>query len=600
MTSVDYSRDLTIQDDEPAIYGGGFGGHSALFGIIDYQPHQFPAWGNPRRDYYLRQTFYDWHNSLVVGALANLIRRVKQTPWEISGGRNLTHRYQEVLQNAQFGGGWDAFLSRLLQDLLTTDNGAFVELIGPGEPDTPLTQQVTGTAVLDSLRSYATGNWEYPVYYQSHRTGRLHKLHWSRVVRLADTPSPDPLYRGLGLCALSRALSVSRAEVLMSKYMLESLSDMPPKGFLVMSGPTRQQWEQVRQVAEFERQNKQQEVFRNLVQIDGVDPENPLKVELIPFSGLPDHFDRRALFDIHVQMLANAIGDDPQEIAALSSSGLGATATQSHVLNEKGKGRIYGDLLTMLERVINIAILPVSLEFKFKRRDTDQSRVDADTAKAWTDNVVAMLNAGLIDVQAGARLLANTVDSYADVLLDQAGNVRLPDDDRQPEVAPVVLQDDAPTPAQANAEPVNLGDNTTANRTKSIQAVRLNFEGAFEDALQAAQQGRLSRQRFGVVLRNLMARFGRQAYEQGLQDGGVDPRDATDEDAAAVRDLVLSQAVYIRNFIERVWSRDRESFPLNTEARASMWFNKSISPFYDAGLMSADRNGMYEWILGPT
>ncbi|NJL56841.1 hypothetical protein HC928_18090, partial [bacterium] len=114
------------------------------------------------------------------------------------------------------------------------------------------------------------------------------------------------------------------------------------------------------------------------------------------------------------------------------------------------------------------------------------------------------------------------------------------------------------------------------------------------------QQGRLSRQRFGVVLRNLMTRFGRQAYEQGLQDGGVDPRDATDEDASAVRDLVLSQSVYIRNFIERVWSRDRESFPLNTEARASMWFNKSISPFYDAGLMSADRNGMYEWILGPT
>jgi hypothetical protein len=31
-----------------------------------------------------------------------------------------------------------------------------------------------------------------------------------------------------------------------------------------------------------------------------------------------------------------------------------------------------------------------------------------------------------------------------------------------------------------------------------------------------------------------------------------------------------------------------------------MWANKSLQEIYDAGRISADRNGMYEWVLGRT
>lgn len=572
-------------------YTATFGQSTGLFGILNDQRPSFPKWGDPRRDYQLRYLYYNQYNTLTVGALTNLIRRVKQTPWEISGGRNLTRRYQEILQNAQFGEGWDAFLSRLLQDLLSLDNGGFIEIQGPGEPDTPLTRGVTGLAVLDGLRCYATGNSEYPVYYRS-QFGQLHKLHWTRVMRLVDMPSPDPEYRGLGLSAMSRSLAVARADVLMNKYTLEQLDDLPPKGFLVVSGPTKEQYEDVQAKFEFDRVNKKQEVYKNLVEMRGISPDQNLSVNLIPFSNLPEQFDRKELYDMYVQYLALAIGDDPQEIAPLSGSGLGATATQSQVLHTKGKGRIFGDLLTLLERVINISILPESLEFAFKPKDTEQSEQEAKTAQAWANTVTPLVRDGVISAERGAQLLANTVGAYADVLLDAEGQLRLPDDDVIPEQE-TTLTDTTEMASDDGGDNVTL---TGERALKAIQSTRLDFEVALADAL--AQRERLSRVRFGIVLRSLISRYGNMAYEDGLQDGGVSVRDKSDEDRAKIRDLIREQSRFVTQFANNIYQGRLTVH--NIEQRAGMWYRKSISPFYDAGLLSANRNGLYEWVLGPT
>jgi hypothetical protein len=32
--------------------------------------------------------------------------------------------------------------------------------------------------------------------------------------------------------------------------------------------------------------------------------------------------------------------------------------------------------------------------------------------------------------------------------------------------------------------------------------------------------------------------------------------------------------------------------------KPAMWYNKSIAPAYQSALLSADKNGMYEWALG--
>lgn len=191
-------RKQSVQEVEPAVLDGGFpdAGWSFYFQL----PPQIilPRWGVPEREAALRGMWYKLHNTLVVGAHTNLINRIKQVPYELvssggkSSGRNLVRRYSDMLQNAQYGEGIDYFLDLFLQDYLAQDNGVFIELIGRGNADTPLRGGVMGIAVLDSLRCYATGNPEFPVFYRSHRTGALHKIHHTRVVRCVSQPSPDP------------------------------------------------------------------------------------------------------------------------------------------------------------------------------------------------------------------------------------------------------------------------------------------------------------------------------------------------------------------------------------------------------------------------
>lgn len=592
MSDLAEIRNYSVTDEQPDTPYGTFGM------LYAHEDAYIAPWGTWQRQHELRRLAYNMHNTLVVGALTNLIRRIKQVPWELVGGRNLTLRYQSILQNAEYGQGWDAFLSRVLFDFLTLDHGAFVQVVGVGAADTPLTGAALGITALDGLRCYPTGNDEYPVYYQSARTGKLHKLHYTRVYRLVDQPSPDPDYRGMGLSAMSRSLAIAEREGLVSRYIGQSLNDMPTKGMLAISGLRNQQFSDVMDRYEQSRQAKHQDVFRNLVRFDSVDPENPISIEYVPFSTDPAGFDWIKYTENDVYQLALAIGDDPTEIWPLMGQGLG-TGTQSKVLNAKGKARIFGDILTMLERMLNIAILPRSLEFKFKPKDTEQAKEDAESAQLWGTLIGDLVTKGVLTVDEGRLALANTISAYADVLLDEAGQVRVPDDDV--DKPPVVTAEgttelDTP-PASANDDDFTIAND--AKVVKAIQATRLNFEDAFTALLADAMQEQVDRRTFARRARAMVSRGVRQAFLDGLEEGGVFRGDLSDEDTATIQRLTAQQSVYVTNLGAALFRQD-DVTPAMASQKPSMWFNKSVYPAYDAGRMSADRNGYYEWSLGRT
>lgn len=132
---------------------------------------------------------------------------------------------------------------------------------------------------------------------------------------------------------------------------------------------------------------------------------------------------------------------------------------------------------------------------------------------------------------------------------------------------------------------------------KAIQATRLEFEEAFSDILAEARAGNINRRRWAQLVRSLIKRWGTQAYRDGVEDGGADPDELTDDDRQRINELIADQSQYVTRF-------GAELFKAITDAEAAqkpaMWFNRSIMPFYDAGKLSADRNGMYEWVLGRT
>lgn len=598
----------TVQEFEPDARQGVLPGYHYFF----YRSAILPTWGDARRPKALFDFYYDPHNWAIQGAFSAIVKQIASTPYEIKGDQEhkiLTRHYEGVLSSAQFddfGGGFRGLISRVVLDYLRFDEGAFIEIIGGGSPMGEIKGRANGIAQLNTLRCAATGEPDHPVVYQARRTGKLHYLHRSRVARLVDLPDGVDDETGRGLSALSRAISIGQTMIYQSKYILQRLDDLPPSGILSLHNI--KDWEDAVALYEANRKRDGGSVWANAMVLESVEPDKPPQIQHIPFASVPEHFNIREYTEIMVNALALALNVDPQDIWPLTGAPLG-TGTQTKILHSKAAGKMLGDLRTLITRVINFYILPDSLEFQFKYKDPEQDKDIAETEAILIANAEKLQ--GIAGKELAAQYLVSTSERFADTLLDEEGQLRLPDDDPKPPEVVMVPQvpgnaipeeeitgeSNTPTSNQPIEEPMTAESDTPLEEKKSIQSTRLDFEGDVEEALASAVAGRIDRRRFGIVMRALVTKYGRQAFQDGLKDGGIeDP--PTPEDLNTVAALVASQSQYVTNLGDAIYGDGVTEAQL-TE-KPALWFNKSIQPFYQEGLASADRNGLYEWAYGDT
>lgn len=594
-TNIQQVERQTVQEFEPKDSLGAHYIWTVAPGFDMLNPSQLlPAWGVHYRDRVLREKWYRGQYSwLAQSAVASVVRKAVQTPWEMQGGRNLTTYYQRLLQDAHFMQGWDTLLSLVLLDYLTCDYGAYVEIIGAGQPDQPLRGRVTGIAHLDSLRCVPTGNNEYPVVYYSRMSGKLHRLHHTRVARLIDMPDGDELRHGGGLSALSRAVSIIAQQMPMQEYVRGMLSDTPASGILYNAGITSQQWGE----AYNEYQARRQTGYKGFMVLNST--ESDMSGELVNFQLAPEGFDYGGYLEIMVNAVSAAFGIDRQDIWPLTGK-MAGTATQSQVLADKANGQMHGDILKKLERLINLYVLPPALEFSFKHEDDESDQMRADRNSVIINQ--AMMMRGVVSDEQVVRYIANQSEEWRDVLTDEDGEIiQLPDDDvrtdeQTADVEPAVVGE---TDGEADETDVTTDTEATGERAvKAIQATRLDFEDTLEDIFNAAMSGSINRRRFSILMRGAISRAGQRAYRDGLEDGGVTDATLSDEDRARISVLTAEQNKYVSNLGAKLFSGEANIY--NTEAKAALWFNKSIDPFYQAGKLSADANGNYEFVLGST
>lgn len=570
-----------------------------------YRSAILPTWGTPIRDWHLRRYYRDPDNWLAQGAFTGLTKRVISTPWEVKAGKRLTNYYQELFSEAHFGdygGGWDGFISRVLLDFLTLDFGAVVEIIGGGNPKGPIVGPVTGLAHLDALRCAATGNPEFPIVYWSRKTNKLHEMYHERVARLVDMPDGDEAYYGLGMSALSRMISIVQQSILMSRYMQENMDDLPPSGMLLLNNTTMSKWQDSKKTFEADRRKDGAATWSNIMVMLGNDQSAKVEAQFIPFAQVPDSFNYQEYVEIHVNAVALALGIDRQDLWPLTGGSIGNTATQSAILHSKAQGKTFGDILKKLERLINFRVLPDEVEFSFKFEDTESDKERAEIAQVHTG--VAKELSTLANREVALRYLADNVESFRDVLLDESGElIELTDTDPKAEVqlepAQTVAEDQTPVTPAPEAQPAAAMDaaksaaglRDTAGR-KDIQATRLNFEADIEDALKAAQTGDMTSRRFDTVFRALIRRHGQAAYEDGLKAGGVeDP--VTEDDLSEIAGILAEQVSYVTNLTTAVFEDGISDEEI--ASKPELWWNMSLMPFYQAGLVSADKNGVYEF-----
>lgn len=553
-----------------------------------------PQWGTRERERWLRMYYRHPYNWLAQSAFAGLIKKVKNTPWEIKGKRRVKY-FQDVLRQADFGRGWGSLVSKVVLDYLRQDGGGFIEVIAPGNPLRPPTGAITGLAALDSYRCLPTGDPEYPVIYYN-RKGQLHLLHRTRIIQLLDMPDSDEERPGYGLCALSRAIATVNQQINMNRYINQKLDDRPQPGYVVASNLTEAKVKAAFQTYLESRARDELPPEGNTVWLYSLDPSAPAKLENVTFSQAPDGWSFKEYTELHVNSMALALGVDVQELWQLTGGTLGS-GTQSVVLHAKSQGKTFADILTSLERALN-ETLPEALDFGFKSHDPYESQEEAATANSWAgfSNAVG----GKLSDDEHRRLLANKVQAVSDVITDEDGEIiRLNDvdSDEETQTAEDVgnpVAEDAPTGDDLTTLPTQqtppTDEEEPPTQQKEIQSTRLDFEDSFETLME--QRAVISTRSMAARVRGLIKQYGYLAFQDGLTDGGVKDGVLDEDDQAEYVGMLTAQNAYVSDFAQVA----ADLSDALASGKPAMWYTKSIAPFYELGRLSADKNGMYEFM----
>lgn len=347
------------------------------------------------RDTYLRDVWKA--EPILAGAVYSMAARIDTLDFEITGKPRAQKHYQAVI-----GRFLRNDLKRWIIDYLTQDNGAFIEKVGAGRADGPLRGPVVELRHLDSLLCWRTHDAEYPVLYTNPYTGTLHKLHHTRVIARSSMTAPDELARGVGFCAVSRALQLSVMMRDINRYMREKVSGKFTRAIGYGTGITAKQFSQALQSSTESLEALGVARYAGIVFL--LSQREDMKLGLLDLASLPDGFDFTDYTTLYVYALSLAFGVDAREFWPATASG--ATKADATVQHMKAKGKGIGDLIQTVERLLNWDVLEdVDAEFAYDYTDDEDDLLAAQVHAVRAQNLLTYQNAGWINAQE-ARALA--------------------------------------------------------------------------------------------------------------------------------------------------------------------------------------------------
>jgi len=330
-----------------------------------------------------------------LSALGTISARNAAFDWTITGDEKTAEAAHEMLNDANFGGGWEEFITQTSIDLYSADTGAFVELVREGDtPESP----VIGINHLDSLRCWPTGVAESPVIYED-REGRFHQMKWFQVVQLLEMPAPltpasASFFWKLQYSTLTRVLRGADILKSITTYKAEKVSGRFRQGIILMQGVSTdevtaaiQQADQLADAAGLQR-------YARPIMVAGPSPTAEVSAEVIDFASLPDNFDEGDTIEQYVTLLAMGFQTDYQDFAPLPGGGLG-TSNQSEILHRKSRGKGAGLFKGLITRLMNLrGVLPSTVEFQYKEADVEAEKVDAEVAKIRAETAKIRIESG--------------------------------------------------------------------------------------------------------------------------------------------------------------------------------------------------------------
>lgn len=372
-------------------------------------------WGQSvgERDRQLREFWPT--ESILAGAMGMVCQRNASFEWILDGPDKTVEQVEYILNNAitTGGAGWMPFVSALSQDLYTTDNGMFIEIIRKDERS-----PVVGIAHLDSYNCLRTGNPDYPVVYRD-RLGKLHRMPWWSVVAVADLPSPIQKMNGVGHCAVTRVLRMAQIMRDTAQYKHEKVSGQFYRAIHFVGGVAKQEIEDVQDRGLEEARNQGLTRYIMPLIIASLDPEKPVSSETIELASLPDHFDFDQEMKWYINTLALGLGTDYQDLAPLPGGGIG-TGAQSEILHRKANQKGSKWFMDALIRIFQWrGIVPRNITFDFITQDLAEEQDDARLRKLRAEERAIRLNSGEIDFVTARKLAEDVGDFSDDINIDE-------------------------------------------------------------------------------------------------------------------------------------------------------------------------------------
>ncbi len=372
----------------------------------------FIPWGSSvqKRDQQLRGF---WHTEpFLGGAIGSIAQRRAALDWSIrSESEAAALAATDMLQNANWGAGWEDFLIRFTLDLLTTDKGAFVELVREGDsPEAPVIMPVT----LDSQRCWPTGIPETPVIYED-ADSKYHLLKWYQVVQMLEMPAPVT-FAGLGhfwriqYSALTRILRAAQITKDVGVYNEEKISGRFQRGIHLFSGVTAQEVRDAMRTAEILANEAGLTRYIQPAMVGSMDPKADVKATTLDLAALPEGWDEEKALKWYITAMALAFGGEFQDFAPLPGGNLGSSA-QSEVLDRKGRGKGESLWKQLVARLINLhGILPRGVEFAWDESDVQSDMETAEVRAARATARSTDVASGVLTPEIARRIMLDDGD----------------------------------------------------------------------------------------------------------------------------------------------------------------------------------------------
>ena len=435
-----------------------------------------PYYWTWQRDVALSATIH--REDMWAGAVARTATKFAAHGFTIRDSKDSSQRVnaaQKLLKQADGGEGWVKFAEKVMQDLLTTDNGMFVrirraddEMVAIRTKDAytnakqtfnevRLTRsspgaKITGLYHLDSLRCMRTGNLTYPVRYQP-VMGSPQLLRWDQVLSYSDQTSPRAELFGVGFCAASRAYRTITKLAALEQMLYEFIAGKGATKLAFVQGISEPTLQGVIKAGEANAQAKGLIYYLGTI-VGAIPSDMPLSLTEIQLKGLPQGFDPKQIQDNAYLIYANAIGVPVQDIQPLSGQGLG-TGKQTEILQDQSRGVGLAAFLKWWEQTFSDRVLPATTELSFDdENDMRDQKQRAEVKSLRAQERATRITSGEITPAIARQLAADSDDLPQELLAaDATPGGQISDDEKpqsnvMPSAAAVELMQGANQPAQ--------------------------------------------------------------------------------------------------------------------------------------------------------